>query len=61
MLRFLDAVGSLAVGSECRSFQHTRNRDGEHVVIDRPVGDGIDLLRVNHGRRDYPALFGRRE
>jgi toxin ParE1/3/4 len=28
-----------------------------HVVIYRPVQDGIRVLRVFDGRRDYPALF----
>ena len=28
-----------------------------HVVIYRPFDDGIRVLRVFDGRRDYPALF----
>jgi toxin ParE1/3/4 len=30
---------------------------GPHVVIYRPLEDGIRVLRVFDGRRDYPALF----
>ena len=30
---------------------------GEYVVIYHPVQAGIEVLRVVHGRRDYPALF----
>ena len=29
-----------------------------YVVVYRPLGDGIDVLRVIHGARDYPTLFG---
>jgi toxin ParE1/3/4 len=28
-----------------------------HVVIYRPLDDGIRVLRIYDGRRDYPALF----
>ena len=28
-----------------------------YVVIYRPTEDGIDVLRVLEGHRDYPALF----
>ena len=30
---------------------------GPHVVIYRPLDDGIRVLRIFDGRRDYPALF----
>ena len=30
---------------------------GNYVVIYRPLRDGIDVLRVFEGHRDYPALF----
>jgi plasmid stabilization system protein ParE len=30
-----------------------------HVVIYRPIEDGVRVLRVFDGRRDYPALFRR--
>jgi toxin ParE1/3/4 len=32
---------------------------GNYVVIYRPLDDGIDVLRVFEGHRDYPALFRR--
>ncbi len=31
---------------------------GNYVVIYRPIDDGIDVVRVVEGHRDYPALFG---
>ena len=38
---------------------------GNHVVLYRPLDEGIELLLVVHGARDIPALyrrlFGRRE
>lgn len=37
-----------------RSFTFKRN----YVVIYRPLDDGIDVLRVFHGVRDYRRLFG---
>jgi toxin ParE1/3/4 len=30
---------------------------GSHVVIYRPLDDGIRVLRVFEGHRNYPALF----
>lgn len=30
---------------------------GKYVVIYRPLDDGIDVLRVFQGHRDYPTLF----
>ena len=30
---------------------------GNYVVVYRPIEDGIDVLRVLEGHRDYPALF----
>ena len=32
---------------------------GNYVVVYRPLDDGIDVLRVFEGHRDYPALFRR--
>jgi len=32
---------------------------GPHVVIYRPTEDGIRVLRIFDGRRDYPVLFRR--
>lgn len=29
-----------------------------YVVIYRPLENGIDVLRVLHGARDYPGFFG---
>ena len=29
-----------------------------YVVVYRPLEDGIDVLRVIHGARDYPTMFG---
>ncbi len=40
------------LGPELRTFAV-----GPHVVIYRPLEDGIRVLRVFDGRRDYPALF----
>ena len=40
-----------------RSFTIERN----DVVIDRPLPDGIDVLRVFHGARDYERRFRDRE
>lgn len=31
------------------------------LVFYRPTPDGIDVLRVIHGARDVPAVFGREE
>jgi toxin ParE1/3/4 len=30
---------------------------GPHVLVYRPLDDGIRVLRILDGRRDYPALF----
>ncbi len=30
---------------------------GDYVVFYRTIDDGIEILRVLHGRRDYPTLF----
>ncbi|NQU19988.1 MAG: type II toxin-antitoxin system RelE/ParE family toxin [Candidatus Nealsonbacteria bacterium] len=30
---------------------------GNYVVFYRAIADGIEILRVLHGRRDYPTLF----
>ncbi len=42
------------LGDELRSFTFKKN----YVVIYRPLDDGIDVLRIVHGARDYPKLFG---
>lgn len=42
------------LGEGFRSFGFKRN----YVVIYRPTEGGIDVLRVVHGARDYPRLFG---
>ena len=41
------------LAEEVRSFTFKRT----YVVIYRPLADGIDVLRVFHGKRDYPSLF----
>ena len=65
--RFLDALGKeLGVyalqplmgelrpdlGQDIRVFSFHN-----YVIIYRPTEDGIDVLRVLEGHRDYPALF----
>jgi len=30
---------------------------GNYVIVYRPIEDGIDVLRVFEGHRDYPSLF----
>ena len=30
---------------------------GDYIVVYRPVSMGIEVIRVIHGSRDYPALF----
>ena len=30
---------------------------GNYLLFDRPVADGIQLIRVLHGMRDLPRLF----
>jgi len=30
---------------------------GNYVVVYRPLADGIDVLRIFEGHRDYPTLF----
>ncbi|MCH8828425.1 MAG: type II toxin-antitoxin system RelE/ParE family toxin [Planctomycetes bacterium] len=32
----------------------------QYVVIYRPIDDGISVLRIFHGARDYPRLFHER-
>ena len=44
------------LGEGLRSFAFMKN----YVVIYRPLKDGIDVLRVFHGARDYPTLFRER-
>ena len=41
------------LGDDLRDFTHSR-----WVVVVRPVDNGIEVLRVLDGRRDYPRLFG---
>jgi len=47
-------MGSLEsdLGENLRSFSHKR-----YVVIYRPTDDGIEIMRVVDGSRDYPRLF----
>lgn len=33
---------------------------GKYLLFYRPVSDGIQLIRVLHGMRDLPRLFGQR-
>ena len=40
------------LGERYRVFHHKR-----WVVIYRPIHDGIEILRVVDGARDYPSLF----
>ena len=42
------------LGEDLRSFAFKRN----YVVIYRPLDNGIEVIRVIHGARDYPSLFG---
>lgn len=30
---------------------------GNYVVFDRPIDDGVEVVRVLHGARDIPPLF----
>jgi len=40
-------------GEGCRQFTHQR-----WVIVYRPVEEGIEVLRIVDGARDYPRLFG---
>ena len=40
------------LGDDFRVFSHKR-----YVVVYRPMADGIEVIRVVDGARDYPALF----
>ncbi len=40
------------LGESYRVFHHKR-----WVIIYRPISDGIEILRVVDGARDYPSLF----
>ena len=40
------------LGEAFRVFSHKR-----YVVVYRPLADGIEVLRVVDGARDYPSLF----
>ena len=65
VLRFIDnKCGSLASAP-----QIGRRRDelqpglrsfaaGRYLILYRPIDGGIELVRVLHGARDIPALFG---
>lgn len=48
-------IGSEAseLGENCRVFTHKR-----WVIIFEQLPDGIEILRVLDGNRDYPRLFG---
>lgn len=41
------------LGEDYRAFTHKR-----WVVLFRPLDDGIEVMRVLDGSRDYPRLFG---
>ena len=41
------------LGDELRSFTFKKN----YVVVFQPYENGIEILRVIHGARDYPTLF----
>jgi toxin ParE1/3/4 len=49
--RMGEARADLGEGVRVFSFRKS------YVVIYRPIDDGIDVLRVFHGARDYPSLF----
>jgi toxin ParE1/3/4 len=40
------------LGADIRVFSHKR-----YVVVYQPLPDGIEVLRVIDGARDYPSLF----
>jgi toxin ParE1/3/4 len=44
----------LELGDELRSFTFKKN----YVAVFQPYEDGIEIIRVIHGARDYPTLFG---
>jgi len=41
------------LGQGCRIFSHKR-----WVIVFEPIKNGIEVLRVLDGSRDYPRLFG---
>ena len=40
------------LGEDLRVFSHKR-----YVIVYRALADGIEVLRVVDGARDYPSLF----
>jgi plasmid stabilization system protein ParE len=40
------------LGGDLRVFSHKR-----YVIVYRALADGIEVLRVVDGARDYPSLF----
>ena len=48
-----EAVARPDLGEVIRIFSF-----GNYVIICRPIDDGIDVLRVIEGHREFPALFG---
>jgi hypothetical protein len=38
-----------------------RSSGRNYLVLYRPLPDGVEILRVIHGARDIPALFGLRK
>ena len=40
------------LGSDMRSYPCV-----SHVIFYRPIGDGVEILRVLHGSRDYTELL----
>ena len=73
-LRFLDNVYETmkklasmpSLGSPCeftsRAFANLRTwpvrKFKKHIIFFQPLDDGVEVIRVLHGARDYPALFG---
>lgn len=73
-LRFLDKVYETmkrlasmpSLGSPCEfhspAYANLRTwpvrKFKKHIIFFQPFTDGIEVIRVLHGARDYPALFG---
>jgi toxin ParE1/3/4 len=73
-LRFLDAADEtfafLAVNREAGQRYPTTREElaamrvwpvhgfRNHLVFYRPIGEGVEIVRVLHGARDFEALFG---
>ncbi len=46
-------IAAANLGADYRLFRFKR-----WVVVYRPIDDGIEVLRIVNGARDYPTLFG---